>query len=202
MNANTTINSKKVAAAFIVAVLADAIQLPITLAMLGIVTIPMLEAVEIFVDIIAMAVIASRIGFHWILLPSFVCEAIPFVGALPTWTASVAFMTWQQKRAAQRITSIQVDVNSRHGGNKAMPITIPPEPVRVKHPDAEILDAELVGETSQSPSRWLPPPLPAREAVTADVFEARVQRLASLHSRGLISEADFHRKRQQLLNEI
>ena len=41
------------------------------------------------IDVIAMVVTMWAIGFHFFLLPTFVAEALPVVGMLPTWTGCV-----------------------------------------------------------------------------------------------------------------
>ena len=41
------------------------------------------------IDVATMVLTVWLIGFHWLLLPTFVLEFIPLVGDLPTWTACV-----------------------------------------------------------------------------------------------------------------
>ena len=41
------------------------------------------------IDVIAMALTSRLIGFHWLLLPTFVINLIPVLDDLPTWTACV-----------------------------------------------------------------------------------------------------------------
>jgi len=43
-------------------------------------------------------VTSSLLGFHWILLPSFVFEAIPGFDLFPTWTGCVAYVVWRRKK--------------------------------------------------------------------------------------------------------
>lgn len=55
------------------------------------------------IDVIAMAVTSLLIGFHPLLLPTFVVELIPFIDMLPTWTACVAMVValkGRQQRSA------------------------------------------------------------------------------------------------------
>jgi hypothetical protein len=40
-------------------------------------------------DVVAMVLTTWAIGFHLFLLPTFVAEALPIVGMLPTWTGCV-----------------------------------------------------------------------------------------------------------------
>jgi len=39
------------------------------------------------IDVVAMILTSWLIGFHWLLLPTFVTEFIPVLDMLPTWTA-------------------------------------------------------------------------------------------------------------------
>ena len=41
------------------------------------------------IDVVAMLLVSWLIGFHWLLLPSFVLELVPLVDEFPTWTACV-----------------------------------------------------------------------------------------------------------------
>jgi hypothetical protein len=50
------------------------------------------------IDVIAMALTMLTIGFHLLLLPTFVIEFIPGVDMLPTWTACVIAVIALRKR--------------------------------------------------------------------------------------------------------
>ena len=39
------------------------------------------------IDVAAMLLVSLALGFHWLLLPSFILELVPGVDELPTWTA-------------------------------------------------------------------------------------------------------------------
>jgi hypothetical protein len=41
------------------------------------------------IDVAAMLLVSGLIGFHWLLLPSFVLELVPVADEFPTWTACV-----------------------------------------------------------------------------------------------------------------
>jgi hypothetical protein len=49
-------------------------------------------------DVAAMAVTWRLIGFHPLLLPTFVLEALPVADMLPTWTGCVAIVILLRKR--------------------------------------------------------------------------------------------------------
>ena len=76
--------------ALAVAVVADALQL--LLGPLGWVF------GDQIIDVIAMALTTWAIGFHWLLLPTFVTEFIPLLNELPTWTACVIAVIALRKR--------------------------------------------------------------------------------------------------------
>lgn len=73
----------RVLAARLVAIAADLLQLGI---------LPATPLVEVL-DVVVAVILISLLGWHWVFLPSIVLEAIPFVGAVPTWTASVLLAT-------------------------------------------------------------------------------------------------------------
>lgn len=77
-----------------VAVVADGIQL--ALGPLG-----WLFLDEI-VDIMTMILTSLLLGFHWLLLPTFVLECVPLVDLLPTWTGCVAMLISLRKKAAAK----------------------------------------------------------------------------------------------------
>jgi hypothetical protein len=73
----------RILAARAVAVGADLLQLGLLPA------VPLVEALDVAVAVILIGLL----GWHWVFLPSMVIEAIPWVGAVPTWTASVLYAT-------------------------------------------------------------------------------------------------------------
>ena len=50
------------------------------------------------IDVAAMGLTSWLIGFHWLLLPTFVLELIPVVADLPTWTACTVAVIALRKR--------------------------------------------------------------------------------------------------------
>ena len=53
-------------------------------------------------DVIAMAILWRMLGFHPLLLPTFVLELAPVADLLPTWTACVALIVMLRRREAMR----------------------------------------------------------------------------------------------------
>jgi hypothetical protein len=51
------------------------------------------------IDLVAMLLTAWAIGFHLLLLPTFLAELFPVVDMLPTWTACVIAVVALRKRA-------------------------------------------------------------------------------------------------------
>jgi hypothetical protein len=49
-------------------------------------------------DVFAMAAISRTIGFHALLLPTFIIEFLPIADMLPTWTGSVALVLTLRRR--------------------------------------------------------------------------------------------------------
>lgn len=54
--------------------------------------------VDQVIDVVAFALTAWAIGFHLLLLPTFVAELFPVVDMLPTWTACVIAVIALRKR--------------------------------------------------------------------------------------------------------
>lgn len=93
---------KRIAMAFAVAAIADAVQFPMTAGMLFGATLPPLAVADVIIDLITMLATVWLLGFHWMLLPGFLLEAIPGIDLIPTWTGCVAFVVWRQKQAAEQ----------------------------------------------------------------------------------------------------
>lgn len=80
----------RIALALAIAGLTDAIQ--IALGPLG------WTFLDEFLDVIAMILISLIIGFHPLLLPTFIVEIFPLVDMLPTWTGCVGAVVLLRKR--------------------------------------------------------------------------------------------------------
>jgi len=55
------------------------------------------------VDVVAMILTTSLLGFHFLLLPTFVLEFIPMVGMFPTWTGCVAVLIALRKKEQRNL---------------------------------------------------------------------------------------------------
>ena len=80
----------RIALALAVAVVADGLQF-----LLGPLGWP---GADQAIDVLAMALAGWAIGFHWLLLPTFVLELVPALDDLPTWTACVIAVIALRKR--------------------------------------------------------------------------------------------------------
>jgi hypothetical protein len=94
------LTSSRVGFAFAVALVADGVQF--ALGPFGWVLI------DQGLDVLAMALISSAIGFHMLLLPTFVIEFIPGPDMLPTWTACTAAVVMLRRRR-ERQAPIDID---------------------------------------------------------------------------------------------
>src|SRR6476646_4212407 len=65
-------------------------------------------------DVVAMLVISRLIGFHPLLLPTFVIELVPVADLLPTWTGCVALVVALRRKQAPPSTgddgAVTIDV--------------------------------------------------------------------------------------------
>lgn len=80
----------RITLALAVAVIADGVQL-----LLGPLGWP---GADQLIDVTAMGLTSWVIGFHWLLLPTFVVELVPVLEDLPTWTACVIAVITLRKR--------------------------------------------------------------------------------------------------------
>lgn len=55
------------------------------------------------IDVVAMLLTGWLIGFHWLLLPTFVLELVPVAGELPTWTACVIAVVALRRREPREV---------------------------------------------------------------------------------------------------
>lgn len=167
------LTQNRILLALAIAIVADAIQFPITgLTATGFFAIPG-EAADILVDCVVMAATIALLGFHWALLPSLFIEFIPGLDLMPTWTACVAFVIWRRKHESR--TFPVVDVQE---------IPTDREPPRL-----------TTVETS-------PPLLPEVATASAPTVEIRLTRLQDLHAKGLITQAELEAKRQEILSGL
>jgi hypothetical protein len=81
--------------AWIIAILADAVQI----AALPLFAAGGLSPADTLLDLIVAAILARLLGWHWAFLPSLLAELIPGLDLFPTWTAAVFFVTRQQTRS-------------------------------------------------------------------------------------------------------
>jgi predicted benzoate:H+ symporter BenE len=85
-------------AAYAIALLADAIQFPFSAATAtGIFALPA-EMTDLLVDGLAMLATSAILGFHWLLLPTVLIEAVPGLDLLPTWTGCVALVIRERRK--------------------------------------------------------------------------------------------------------
>jgi hypothetical protein len=91
--------------AFIIAGIADVLQLPLNLAFAsGLLAVPA-EIAIIIVDVIAFTATTFLLGFHWLLIPSALVEFFPGIDLLPTWLACVSAVVWSTRiRSASELT--------------------------------------------------------------------------------------------------
>ena len=104
------LSQRRIFAAFAVSILADAIQFPATAAAAtGIFAVPS-EVADVFVDCVMAVITSALLGFHWLLLPTMMIEAIPGLDMLPTWTGCVALVVRQRLKEPPQPASPIIDV--------------------------------------------------------------------------------------------
>jgi len=88
----------RIAAAVGIAMAVDAVQLVLGL-------VGWVVADEIL-DVMAMVAISWLLGFHLLLLPTFLIELFPVADLLPTWTGCVGLVVARRWRAQRRETAL------------------------------------------------------------------------------------------------
>jgi hypothetical protein len=103
--AGKTPSKTRIVLALAVSVVADLLQFPINGAVAtGLFALPG-ELADFILDSVVMVIMSLLLGFHWVLLPSFVLEMIPGVDMFPTWTGCVAWLIWHRKQQAKMAAS-------------------------------------------------------------------------------------------------
>src|SRR5262249_20759205 len=92
------LTSGRITAAFALAVVVDGVQ--ILLGPLG------WLMVDELLDVAAMVAISLLLGFHPLLLPTFLIEVFPVADVLPTWTGCVGLVVALRRREQRRGTSV------------------------------------------------------------------------------------------------
>lgn len=103
MSDNSRVTASRARLALALAVLVDAIQVPLQGASLtGVGTLPA-EAIDLAIDAATALIITRLIGFHWVLLPTLLVEFIPFVDLAPTWFACVSYVISRRKKEGRYV---------------------------------------------------------------------------------------------------
>ena len=165
---------KRIIAAYVVAIIADILEIPITATedLSGMALLLPAEAADGIIDCVVMGLMTKLLGFHWAFLPTFIIELIPEVDLLPTWVGCVALVVWQRK--------------------KEVPPAAPREVIDVT-PRTPPVPPMLHSETLQ------PPPI---EIPGANPMEERLRTLSSLREKNLISQEEHDAKRRQILSGL
>jgi len=130
------LTAKRIVLAFAVALAADAVQL--AMVPLG----PLAFLPHEAIDVVAMALTCWLLGFHVLLLPTFVIELVPILGGVsPTWTACVAAV---------------VALRRREQRNEAAPLEVSATPVATAPPQLPAGSPPKLSEASSGPAveRW------------------------------------------------
>ena len=95
--------------AFILAILADALQLVVFPLFIQGAASP----ADDIVDVVVGGALAYLLGWHWEFLPSFVGKLVPGVDLVPFWTLAVANVYRKMKRTAITIEGIREEPPTR-----------------------------------------------------------------------------------------
>jgi hypothetical protein len=98
---------RRIVVAYVVAVVADLLELPITAAQFSVVGLAAGESAAFVVDSIVFVVMTKLLGFHWMFLPSFCIGLIPGLDMLPTWVGCVFFAVRQRRKEQNERNKVQ-----------------------------------------------------------------------------------------------
>jgi hypothetical protein len=96
---------RRVLAARIIAVLADALQLGLMPLFAG--GAP--EGFDAVLDVVVGAAMVALVGWHWAFLPAFAVELLPGVDLAPTWTIAVLLVTRRTGQAGSSPPSVSIE---------------------------------------------------------------------------------------------
>jgi hypothetical protein len=85
---------KETRAAWFVALAADAVQILLLPAF----AVGGVSPADTLVDIGAAVFLTKLLGWHWAFVPTLMAELVPGLDLFPTWTAAVAYVTWQRSQ--------------------------------------------------------------------------------------------------------
>jgi len=102
------LSRRRIVFAVMVAVVADGLQIPLQ--------VPPLPQI---IDVVAMVLTSSAIGFHLLLLPTFAVEFVPGIDMLPTWTGCVLAVIALRRLEAKAQPPVQAG---------QPPVILPPPP--------------------------------------------------------------------------
>ena len=84
-----SLSRRRVALAFVVAIVVDGLQVVLLPLMFAGAVSPAVD----LIDVVAAIVLIALVGWHWAFLPTLIAEAIPFVDLVPSWTLATFIAT-------------------------------------------------------------------------------------------------------------
>ncbi|HEX2798179.1 MAG TPA: hypothetical protein VHQ44_00760 [Thermoanaerobaculia bacterium] len=96
---------RRVLAARIIAVVADAVQLGLMPLFAG----GALAAFDAVLDVAVGAAMVALVGWHWAFLPAFAVELLPIVDLAPTWTIAVFLVTRRRGPGGSSPPSVSIE---------------------------------------------------------------------------------------------
>jgi hypothetical protein len=96
--AKPELTRKRILIAYVVAIIADLIEFPISALELTAIGAPVAMFLSFILDVFVFGIMAFLLGFHWLFLPSFLVEVVPGLDMIPTWVGCVFFVVRQRKK--------------------------------------------------------------------------------------------------------
>jgi hypothetical protein len=87
-------------------------------------------AVDQLLDVVAMVLVSRAIGFHMLLLPTFVVELLPVSDMLPTWTGCTAAVIMLRRKSPPSSPPLPAKM-AKVTPEPPVPTSVPPPPAGV-----------------------------------------------------------------------
>ena len=113
----------KVRWAWVVALMADAIQI----AALPLFAEGALSPADSVLDVVVGIILVRLLGWHWAFLPTLAAELIPGLDLFPTWTAAVWFVTRRKAEEMSPAWRNDQPADSGNWSNPPEPEILPPD---------------------------------------------------------------------------
>jgi hypothetical protein len=91
--------SRELRLGWLTALTADALQIIVLPLFVG----GILSPADTIIDAATALILSRLVGWHWAFVPTFLAELVPGLDLFPTWSAAMAYVSWQRLRSSDGI---------------------------------------------------------------------------------------------------